>query len=379
MSEDVSASVLVVVIVYNGDEVVPQCLKSAIGQRSDHVRVDVLVLDDCSPAPGWSDELAQLCTDLGVRYHRNSRNLGIPRNMALAMLAGLEGGYSHMVLCNSDTVLGAGSIGHMAEVAMSSPDIASVTAWSNNVSIFSLEGNAEDLRDPSRVDQIDRDLWATFETRAIDLPTGVGFCMLLPTAVIARIGVTDPVFGRGYCEEVDWCLRANAVGLRNVLAPGTFVFHDHGSVSSRAAGLLEEGVSTVWANEAIIDHRYPEYRRLVEEFMHVDELAALRATARSAIVLGEMTNGYAAVVGDDGSHEARVLIDPATGSCSLRAFGLTVKDDFPLGLASVIERVGRPPSGVLILSPGRVAEIVAEGAASYQIPVTRRAPYPQSV
>ena len=35
----------------------------------------------------------------------------------------------------------------------------------------------------------------------------------------------DPVFGRGYSEEIDWCLRSHTMGYHSVLAPSCFVYH----------------------------------------------------------------------------------------------------------------------------------------------------------
>ena len=114
---------LVVILVYDGHQVVEACLESAVCQEADGVDVDVLVLDDCSPAPGWSEELAAICDRLGIAHHRNRRNVGIPRNMNLGLLAAERGGYDHAVLCNSDVVLGRRSIGHLVEVAESDPQI----------------------------------------------------------------------------------------------------------------------------------------------------------------------------------------------------------------------------------------------------------------
>lgn len=75
----------------------------------------------------------------------------------------------------------------------------------------------------------------------------------------------DPVFGRGYCEETDWSLRSLAMGYRIGLAPGVFVYHS-GRGSSLDAGLLSHDTTSVPANEAIIDLRYPLFRSQVAAF-----------------------------------------------------------------------------------------------------------------
>ena len=68
----------------------------------------------------------------------------------------------------------------------------------------------------------------------------------------------DPVFGRGYSEEIDWCLRSHAMGYQSVLAPSCFVYHA-GSGITKAEGLVGDGDRIVHAHQAIIDQRYPLY------------------------------------------------------------------------------------------------------------------------
>ena len=61
------------------------------------------------------------------------------------------------------------------------------------------------------------------------MPTGVGFCMGVNKKVVDRIGMFDDVlFGKGYGEENDWCMRAAEVGFKNIIIPNLFVYHKHG-------------------------------------------------------------------------------------------------------------------------------------------------------
>ena len=67
--------VLLAMLVYNGDTFVPRAIESMArlqgmpgetgpcGKLRSHI-VDALVLDDASPAPGWSDALAEQCQQL---------------------------------------------------------------------------------------------------------------------------------------------------------------------------------------------------------------------------------------------------------------------------------------------------------------------------
>src|SRR5207248_9225574 len=81
--------VLLAVLVYNGQDFVPRCLESARRVMDHTDGAGVLILDDCSPEPGWSDKLRELCDSLDIGYYRSPRNLGIPRNMNLGLLRAL--------------------------------------------------------------------------------------------------------------------------------------------------------------------------------------------------------------------------------------------------------------------------------------------------
>ena len=130
--------VLFAITVYNGREVVFPCLRSVARMAPKKTVVDVLVLDDASPEPGFSEEVEAACAELGLGYYRSPRNLGIPRNVNLALLWALEADYDYVVVANSDVLFCRELTDLMVDVATTDPSIGSVTAWSNNVSVYSL-------------------------------------------------------------------------------------------------------------------------------------------------------------------------------------------------------------------------------------------------
>jgi GT2 family glycosyltransferase len=380
--------VLLAILVYGGKDVVPACLQSAAGLRAGANRVDVLVLDDCSPDADWSADLARTCASLDIGYYRSPRNIGIPRNMNLALLRGRSGGYDHVIIANSDVVFPLNLATVMVAVAEANPDAGSVTAWSNNVSIFSLpSADRTTLAQQDVVDWISYQLEGQFGSTAVDLPTAVGFCMLIPTPVAARVGLFDPLFGRGYCEEVDWSRRAKALGYRNVLAPGTFVFH-HGGASTRAAGILVGEGTTVAEHERIIDFRHQGYRAEVEEFDRTAPVRPYVARANRTVVLAAARRwGYrveATSMAAAGRPGVPFLVAPdaarltATGHYCGFATDVTIDDgaDPAVELATAI---GGAPIEVSLFERGRNAERLAGAAWGPGVTVEDRHMYPQRV
>src|SRR5690606_15107546 len=147
----------------------PACLDSAARLPGLGDTVDVLVIDDCSPDAAWSDEVRAQCERLGLGFYRSPRNLGIPRAMTLALRRGEDAGYDHTIICNSDVVFPSNLVSGLTAVAASDATIASVTAWSNHVSSFSLENDVPERHCSSQeqVDRISRLLEAHFEARAV--------------------------------------------------------------------------------------------------------------------------------------------------------------------------------------------------------------------
>ena len=380
--------VLLAILVYNGRAFVPACLESASGARIGHRDVDVLVLDDCSPDEGWSDELRGICESLDFGYYRSPRNIGIPRNMNLGLLRAVSGGYDYVFILNSDIVMPLNMINAMIRVAEANAGVGSVTAWSNNVSVFSLPNSDTTglLKRQDTVDWLSAELEREFGTMAIDLPTGVGFCLMIPVPVIEKVGLFDPVYGRGYCEEVDWCLRSRARGFRAVMAPSTFVFHQ-GSGSTGPAGMLAQKATTVMEHEHIVDLRYPWYRTDVQAFMdsHVLDASVSRAL-RSLIFRAAARNGYEVeaswVKYPLMPDRVRVAVDPdgqsGTADVEYCGFGITFTVDGG-DLVELLETTaGTAPLRIVVHDRGLfVDQLIA--AYGDEVPIDDRCRYPQVV
>lgn len=380
--------VLLAILVYNGRAFVPACLESAAGARVGHRDVDVLVLDDASPEEGWSDELRALCESLDFGYYRSPRNLGIPRNMNLGLARAVSGGYDYVFILNSDVVMPLNMVSAMIRVAESNAGVGSVTAWSNNVSVYSVPNDDRTglLARQDMVDWISVELEREFGASAVDIPTGVGFCMLIPVPVIAKVGLFDPVYGRGYCEEVDWCLRSRARGYRAVLAPSAFVYHQ-GSASTAGTGMLAHKATTVAEHERILDLRYPWYRADVEAFLRSGTLGPLLERAVQTVVAhGAARFGYDLVatwVPDPWTGEgARIVVDPdgASGRAEVEFCGFHRSVPVPDGdLTAMLTRtVGFAPVRVAVHDQGVFSDQLAS-VWDGVVPFEDRCRYPQRV
>lgn len=379
-------SYLLGILVYNGREVVPRCLESARALLSD--RTDVVVFDDCSPSEGWSDDVSRMCVAWGIGYYRSPRNLGIPRNMSLVMKTAVERGYDVVGLVNSDVVLPGNFVESMDAAFAADSGIASITPWSNNVSAFSLPMAAagSEIADNEIVDRLADSLFAQHCGRSMEIPTGVGYCLMIPTEVIRRVGVMDPIFGRGYCEEVDWCQRARLAGFRHVLSLGSFVYHE-GSGTNRDEGLLAHGMTTVIEHELIIRGRYPDYVARVDEFLARPDLPALgRESLVHSLPSLVVDSDYRLILGDPIVSSIdmgrSITLSSSGGSADARicVFGMQTVVSFGPGFhpETLTEQYGLPRS-VTVVEPGPAADLYVSWARRAGVDLIERLAYPARV
>jgi len=258
----------IIVPVYSGIEATRDCLTSILQHRNpatDHL----VVINDAAPDPVMAPMLAQLSGVRNVFLLTNESNLGFVRtvNRGLRFAAG-----SDVLLLNADTVLFAGGLDELCRVAHAAAEIGTVTAISNNATIFSyphpLRAGAA-LADAGWTELAAIAL-AENAGIAIDVPTGHGFCMLIKAEVVRRVGLLDEQFGRGYGEENDFCARAADLGYRHVAAAGVLVEHRESvSFGDEKAGLMARNLPRLNA-------MYPEYTAVIMEFERQDGLREAR-------------------------------------------------------------------------------------------------------
>lgn len=259
---------IVVVPVFNALEALDGCLAAL--DRTLPTGSRVHVADDASTDPRVPALIADwhARTRLSVTRVRRAANLGFPANCNAAFA---EAGDDDVVLLNSDTVTTVGWLQQIARCAAGDPRIATITPWSNNAEICSFPRFCEDNPAPDQPDAIAEAAAGLQPASYPELPTAVGFCMFVRRAALRQLGGFDAeTFGTGYGEENDFCLRAAAMGWRNVLCETAYVVH-HGGASFEPLALAPGG-----DNLARLVARWPDYNERIARFIMADPLAPLR-------------------------------------------------------------------------------------------------------
>lgn len=178
-----------------------------------------------------------------------------------------------VVLLNSDTEVPPGWLQRLRGAAYRRPDIGTVTPFSNCGSLASYPvPNVENaLPENLTLEQLDQFFQIANIGGAVDIPTGVGFCLYIRRDCLDDIGVFDEAaFGKGYGEENDFCLRALARGWTHVLAADCFVYHKgRGSFG-------EEKDARVRQAYALLVDRHPRYPALIQRHFADDPARPFR-------------------------------------------------------------------------------------------------------
>jgi len=256
----------VIVPVYRGREETLTCIDSVFATLDHETRI--VVVDDATDDPALAVALDVLAAEGRITLLRNAENLGFvcSVNRALALHPTHDA-----VLLNSDTLVFDGWLTRLRTAAYSGPAVGTVTPLTNSGSIASYP------REPGT--EVSPEFAAALHTLAasthpgvhIEIPVGVGFCLYIRRDCLRDVGILDAdVFGKGYGEEVDFCLRARRRGWSHRLAADVFVYHAGGSsFGARRAALLER-------SGRLLNLRYPGFDRFIASFLAQDPIHVLR-------------------------------------------------------------------------------------------------------
>lgn len=259
----------IVIPVYRGREETMACLRSVLA-ADDATPREVVVIDDASPDADLVGDLTALAEAGRITLLRNPRNLGFPAtvNRGLALHPDRDA-----VLLNADTLVAGNWLERLRAAARSVPDVGTVTPLSNDATILSYPSGADrppppSLAETAALDRLARTVNAGLR---VDLPTAVGFCVYIRRDCLEETGPFEEwLFGRGYGEENDFCLRAHRLGWRHLGAADVFVAHVGGRSFGRQKAILAA------RNSHLLERLHPGYDALVQDFIAADPLMAAR-------------------------------------------------------------------------------------------------------
>jgi len=239
----ITASVSIVIPLYNQLEYTRGCLKSLRRTTSDDA-IELILVDNAS-SDGTVDYL-QTVPGLVLIANQENRGFAGACNQGIQAASG-----EWIVVMNNDVILSQGWLqGLLSAAAEYRLDMVSpaIREGSRN---YDLEAYAEELT--SRMRSVVRS------------GTVNGICFMAHRRVFETIGVFDENFRIGQYEDKDLFLRARLAGFRLGTVGAAFIHH-FGSITQKAVGARRETRDYALANKAYFSRKWqlPWWKRLSE-------------------------------------------------------------------------------------------------------------------
>jgi GT2 family glycosyltransferase len=256
----------VIIPVYRGREESLACIDAVLATVDNTARV--IVVDDASDDAELAAALDALAANGRVTLLRNAQNQGFVASVNRAM--GLHETHD-VVLLNSDTLVFDDWLARLRAAAYSGRAVGTVTPLSNSGTIASYPGALGAPIDREDGPALHALATSTHSGVHVEIPVGVGFCLYIRRDCLREVGNLDAaVFGKGYGEETDFCLRARHRGWSHRLAADVFVYHAGGlSFAGRRAALLDR-------SQRLINLRHPGYDHFIASYLAQDPVHRLR-------------------------------------------------------------------------------------------------------
>lgn len=265
---------VIIIPVHNAADELNACLASL--RRNTPADAEVLLIDDASDDPSIQPMLHRWLEDAGPSWRLEV----LPKNIGFVGAVNLGMGMTQgdVVLLNSDTLLTPGWLEGLQRCLDSDVAIATATPWTNNGEIVSLPDFCRSNPLPLDVDGVARVIAAMGPPTYPEIPTAVGFCMAISRAALHHLGVFDQeLFGLGYGEENDFCMRARQAGWKNVLCDNVYVGHVGGS------SFAPRGIGPDASSMAKLLSRHPGYLQVIQSFIAADPLSRRRGELVAAL------------------------------------------------------------------------------------------------
>lgn len=192
-------------------------------------------------------------------YKKNKSNIGFVKTCNDAVLK-WDKSNNDILLLNSDTEVTEGFLEEMQRILYMDEKTGVVCPRSNNATFLSVPINNNGCSVSAKESYCIYQQIKRFLPEREECWTGVGFAFLIKRQLIRQFGLFDEVFGKGYNEENDFCMRIKKQGYKTMKANYAYVFH-MGRVSfQREKDELE------LKNSSILLRKYPFYWDKAREF-----------------------------------------------------------------------------------------------------------------
>lgn len=207
--------IFIIVLNYNGAQVIGACLNSVF--RINYPNFEVVVVDNAST----DGSLEMVCRQFSrCHFIKNEENLGFSAGNNLGIRFALERMADGILLLNSDTIVREDFLSRLVEVAESEPmvGILSPVILDSKEKIW-FSGGRINWWKMGTMHTCDIKSTLPYETEFL-----TGCAMFVRSGVFKKIGLLDEDFFL-YWEDTDFSVRAKRAGYRLMMVPEARIIH----------------------------------------------------------------------------------------------------------------------------------------------------------
>jgi GT2 family glycosyltransferase len=208
--------VFIIVLNYNGKEMIKNCLSSLF--KLDYSNFEVVLVDNNSK--DGSLEMAK--TNFSkAHFIKNSQNLGFSAGNNVGIRFSLERMAEYVLLINNDTEVEKDFLSHLVEAGEkdSKIGILSPVIFNGEKNKIWFSGGKIDWLKMRAVHEQNTKAEEIYETEYLS-----GCAMLIKAEVFKKIGLLDEDFFL-YYEDADFSIRSRRAGFKNVVVASSWVYH----------------------------------------------------------------------------------------------------------------------------------------------------------
>lgn len=217
-------NVSIIVLNWNGLEDTIECLESI--KKITYPNYEIIVVDNGSR--GNDAQVIQERSSDYIQLIRNDRNYGYTGGNNIGIRYALDNSLAdYFLILNNDTVVAPDFITQMVKVAESDPSIGIVgpKIYFHNFPNRIQSAGVMTSMWTGRSRMIGR---KQIDTGKFDVQSEVdyvsGCCLLIKKQLIKKVGLFDESYFC-YCEETDYCFRAERAGYKTIYAPMAKIWH----------------------------------------------------------------------------------------------------------------------------------------------------------
>ena len=226
-------AVAIVIVDYNGFADTARCLESI--DAVDYVNYTVYLVDNGGSHRVELESIAS--SHAGVCYLRSEDNLGFSGGNNFALEKVLDD-FDYVLLLNNDTVVTPKFLSRLVEVADERTLVGpKIYYWADKDRIWYAGGKSSRALCKAWHEGFRKTDSKLNEKGPREVGFISGCCMLIPTKVLADVGLLDDSYFL-YLEDTDYCFRAVDAGFALRYAPDSVIYHCVSASTGDASPLM---------------------------------------------------------------------------------------------------------------------------------------------